>query len=133
MIIRNANMSLVVRDAVDVLRKISALVDAKGGYVAETKQWKENEQVRASATVRVPATQLSSALAAIRGFAVRIESESITAQDVSQESCCTCCRWASSSLPSCCWCGRSGCAFENSERRADRSARAYRSDARSAS
>jgi len=85
MIIRNANMSLVVRDAVEALRKITALVDAKGGYVAETKQWKENEQVRASATVRVPATQLSSALAAIRGFAVRIESENITAQDVSQE------------------------------------------------
>jgi hypothetical protein len=85
MIIRNATMSLVVRDAVDALRKITALVDAKGGYVAETKQWKENEQVRASATVRVPATQLSSALATIRGFAVRIESENITAQDVSQE------------------------------------------------
>jgi hypothetical protein len=43
MIIRNATMSVVVRDAVDVLQKITALVDAKGGYVADTRQWKERE------------------------------------------------------------------------------------------
>jgi predicted RNase H-like nuclease (RuvC/YqgF family) len=85
MIIRNANMSLVVRDAADVLQKVTALVDAKGGYVADAKQWKEREQVRASATLRVPATQLMPLLAAIRGFAIRVESENVTAQDVSQE------------------------------------------------
>jgi Domain of unknown function (DUF4349) len=85
MIIRNANLSLVVRDAADVLQKVTALVDAKGGYVADTRQWKEREQVRASATLRVPATQLMPILAAIRGLAIRVESESVTAQDVSQE------------------------------------------------
>jgi hypothetical protein len=85
MIIRNANLSLVVRDAVDVLQKVTALVDARGGYVADTHQWKEREQVRASATLRVPATQLMPVLAAIRGLAIRVESESVTAQDVSQE------------------------------------------------
>jgi hypothetical protein len=85
MIIRNANMSLVVRDAVDVLQKVTALVDAKGGYVAESRQWKEQEQVRASATLRIPATQLMPVLSAIRGLAVRVESENVTAQDVSQE------------------------------------------------
>lgn len=85
MIIRNANMSLVVRDAADVLQKVNSLVDAKGGYVADTRQWKEREQVRASATLRVPSTQLMPILAAIRGMAIRVESESVTAQDVSQE------------------------------------------------
>jgi predicted RNase H-like nuclease (RuvC/YqgF family) len=78
-------MSLVVRDAVDVLQKVTALVDAKGGYVTNTKQWKEREQVRASATLRVPATQLMPLLAAIRGFAIRVESENVTAEDISQE------------------------------------------------
>jgi len=85
MIIRNANMSIVVRDATDVLNKVTALVDSKGGYVAESKRWKESEQVRASARLRVPAVQLSPTLAAIRGLAVRVESESVTAEDVSQE------------------------------------------------
>jgi hypothetical protein len=84
MIIRNANMSLVVRDAADVLHQVTTLVDAKGGYVADTRQWKEREQVRASATVRVPAAQLMPTLAAIRGLAIRVEAESVNAQDVSQ-------------------------------------------------
>lgn len=85
MIIRNATMSLVVADAVDVLRKASALVESRGGYVAEERQWKERDQVRVSATLRVPAQQLAPALDAIRRLAVRVDSESITGQDVSQE------------------------------------------------
>jgi len=85
MIIRDAKMSLVVRDAVDVLQKVTVLVDAKGGYVAESRQWKEGEQIRASATLRIPATQLMPVLAAVRGLAIRVESENVTAQDVSQE------------------------------------------------
>jgi hypothetical protein len=85
MIIRNASLSLVVRDAVDVLRRTTALVESKGGYVAEERQWKEREQIRGSATLRVPAAQLASLLAAIRSFGVRVESEAITGEDVSQE------------------------------------------------
>jgi hypothetical protein len=85
MIVRNATMSVVVRDAVDALRQASAHVEAKGGYVTESRQWKEREQVRASATLRVPAAQLSATIAAIRGLAVRVESENVSAEDVSAE------------------------------------------------
>ncbi len=85
MIVRSATISLVVRDAGDALRKVSALIDAKGGYLAESKQWKENQQVRASATFRVPANQLFAVLAAMRPLAVRVETETVSAEDVSQE------------------------------------------------
>lgn len=85
MIIRNANVSLVVRDAADALAKVVVLVEARGGYVGEAKQWKENDQTRATAIVRVPSAQLSQSLAAIRALAIRVESENIAAQDVSQE------------------------------------------------
>src|SRR2546430_16381098 len=81
MIIRNATISVIVRDAVDALNRITSFVEAKRGYVAETRQWKEREQVRATATVRVPAAQLSAALAAIRRIAIRIETENVPAQD----------------------------------------------------
>src|SRR5437868_2897375 len=84
MIIRNATMSIVVRDAVDVLQKVTALAESKGGYVADTRRWKEREQVRASAVLRVPAAQLMPILAAIRGLAIRVEGENINAEDVSQ-------------------------------------------------
>src|SRR5579864_7486324 len=85
MVIRNASVSLVVHDAADSLRSISALVDAKAGYVAESRQWKERDQVRASATLRVPAMHLDSTLQSIRSLAVRVESETISGEDVSQE------------------------------------------------
>ena len=85
MIIRNATVSLVVRDAVDVLRRISAAVEGKGGYVAENRQWKEREQVRATAILRVPAAELNATLAALRSLAVRVESETVTSQDITQE------------------------------------------------
>lgn len=85
MIIRNANVTIVVRNAVEVLSRVTALAESKGGYVSDTKQWKENEQVRATAILRVPSAQLSAVLAAIRGLAVRVESENISSQDVSQE------------------------------------------------
>jgi hypothetical protein len=85
MIIRNASLSLVVRDALDVLGKASAFIESKGGYVAEQRQWKDREQVRASAVLRVPSQQLMPSLAALRGLAVRVENEAITGEDVSQE------------------------------------------------
>jgi len=85
MIIRTASVSLVVRDAGDALNRLTAMIESRNGYVAESKQWKERDQVRASATVRVPSGQLSQALAAIRGLAIRVESENISADDVSQE------------------------------------------------
>jgi hypothetical protein len=84
-IIRNANLTLVVRDAVDVLQKVTSLVESKGGYVTEVRQWKEREQVRATATLRVPAAELTRTLSALRSLAVRTEAEHMTAQDVTQE------------------------------------------------
>lgn len=85
MIIRTANVSLVVRDAVDVLGKATALVESMGGYVSDQRQWKDREQVRASLTLRVPAAQLNAVLAALRQLSIRVESENISGQDVSQE------------------------------------------------
>ena len=85
MIIRNATLSIVVRDAADVLRKATALVEGRGGYVANERQWKEGDQVRASAVLRVPAAQLKEILRGLSGLSVRVENEAITGDDVSQE------------------------------------------------
>jgi hypothetical protein len=85
MIVRTANVTLIVKDAEQALRNITTAVEARGGYLGETKQWRENEQVRATATLRVPANNLSAVLADIRKQAVRVETESISAQDISEE------------------------------------------------
>src|SRR6476659_10203540 len=66
MIIRTASISLVVEDARDSLRSIVAAVEHQGGYVVESRQWRENGQVRATATLRIPAARLFDVLPEIR-------------------------------------------------------------------
>src|SRR5262249_2111638 len=85
MVIRTANVSLVVENAAASLTRVVAVVERRHGYVAETKQWLEDSQVRASATLRIPADQLAPALDEIRKEAIRVSNEGITGQDVSEE------------------------------------------------
>lgn len=85
MIIRNAALSLVVRDASDAIVQATRIAEAKRGYVAETRQWKESNQTRASAVLRVPAETLMPAMEQLRRLAIRVDSESVTGHDVSQE------------------------------------------------
>jgi hypothetical protein len=85
MVIRTANISLVVENAAASLTRVVAVVEARHGYVAQTKQWLESGQVLASATLRIPADQLAPALDEIRKEAIRVSNEGITGQDVSEE------------------------------------------------
>lgn len=85
MIIRTANLTLIVDNAGDSLSRIVAIVQTQGGYVAETRQWRENDQIRSSATLRVPAEKLGATLSEIRKQAIRVNDETISGQDVSEE------------------------------------------------
>ena len=85
MIIRTAEVSLIVGDASASVDKLAALAAANGGYIADSKVWRDGEVVRATLTLRVPAQKLEAALAAIRKVASRVESETVSGDDVSQE------------------------------------------------
>jgi hypothetical protein len=49
------------------------------------RQWRENGQLRANASLRIPADKLLEALPEIRKGAIRVEDETVTGEDVSQE------------------------------------------------
>lgn len=85
MIIRTAEVSLVVADTQSSIDTISTAAKAAGGYVADSRVWRDHELLRATLTVRVPAPQLDATLAAIRKSAKRVQSETISSDDVSQE------------------------------------------------
>lgn len=85
MIIQTAQMSIVAKDPAATLQSLSALVNAQGGYISDSRQWRENGQIRATMTLRVPAKLLLPTMAAIRRAGLRTESESLSGQDVSQE------------------------------------------------
>jgi len=85
MIVRTAEVSMIVGDTAATVEKLAQLAAANGGYLTDSKLWREGEVMRATLTVRVPAPKLDAALAAIRKVATRVESETVSGDDVSQE------------------------------------------------
>ncbi len=85
MIVRNAEVRLIVSDTGAVVRSLTTAAEAAGGYVGDAKTWREGEQLRATLTLRVPAARLTGVLDSVRKAAIRVESESVTSDDVSQE------------------------------------------------
>jgi len=85
MIVRTAQLSVVVADPGGAAKSLGALVESAGGFVSESKQWRDGEQVRATLTFRVPVKQLYPTLEAIRKSAIRVESENVSGQDVTAE------------------------------------------------
>jgi glycine cleavage system regulatory protein len=85
LIIRTAEVTLIVGDTTASVERLAALASANGGYLTDSKIWRDGQQVRATLTIRVPATKLDAALAAIRKVATRVESETVSGDDVTQE------------------------------------------------
>ncbi|HEV8658451.1 MAG TPA: DUF4349 domain-containing protein [Thermoanaerobaculia bacterium] len=85
MIIRSANVSMIVDDTSAAIEKITAAAESVGGYVSDSKVWRDGEQLRGMITLRIPADRLSAALMVIRKLAVRIQSETVGSQEVTQE------------------------------------------------
>ncbi len=91
LVIKNANLSLVVKDAAASVNSITALTESLGGFVVSSNVYQTstdaagNKIMSASITVRVPSEKLNDALAQLRGMAVRVESEGLTGEDVTAQ------------------------------------------------
>lgn len=85
-IVRRAALRIVVADTGKAVNDVTASVEAFDGYVSDSEVWREGELLRARLTLRVPSKSLSPALAAIRKVARRVENETMSSEDVTQES-----------------------------------------------
>lgn len=85
LIIRNANLEIVVRDTESVVEEVNALAEELGGYVIESTVSEYQEGKRASLRIRVPAEDLEQALEQIRDMAMEVRRENISGQDVTDE------------------------------------------------
>ena len=85
MIVRTADVKIIVADTSKSVEAITRATEAAGGYVSGSSIWREGELLRARLTLRVPADKLTITLASIRGLARRVQNESIASEDVSQE------------------------------------------------
>ncbi len=85
MIVRNGDMSLIVRDVIDARDQIVSLAGQFEGFVVSSFVSGENEQMRGSITIRVPDEKFEQALSELRKLAVIVEADSTNSQDVTQE------------------------------------------------
>ena len=93
-VIRNADLSIVVDDPGAALNSISRMSERMGGFVVssnlfKTRSYNNIELPEASITVRVPADLLNQALDEIKGLTSDIENdvvnENVSGQDVTKE------------------------------------------------
>ncbi len=88
-IIRNASLSMTVKDPADAQHKASAIVGKLGGYVANAANRRlgnnADDPLHVSLELRVPADHLDRALADLRKLATGVDSEQIDSRDVTDE------------------------------------------------
>lgn len=85
MIVRTADVRIVVGDTSKAVAAVTKSIEGAGGYVSGSSIWREGELLRAKLTLRVPADKLTAALASIRGLSKRVENETVSSEDVTQE------------------------------------------------
>lgn len=74
---RTATVRIVVDDTASSLENVTRAAEEMGGYVTQSRVWREGETLRATVTIRVPSQELTSTMNAIRRTAKEVESETI--------------------------------------------------------
>lgn len=91
LVIRDANLTIVVSDPTQTVDEISQMATSMGGFVVQSQVFEtrfgqgEVAAKQASITVRVPAERLEEALDRIKGDALEVRSENISGRDVTEE------------------------------------------------
>ena len=84
-IIYTDDIKLIVADSKKSVSQIREKTKAAGGYVADEHTWLENDQVRATLTVRVPLGAFDSFMSTLRGLALRVDDERLSSRDVTDQ------------------------------------------------
>jgi hypothetical protein len=91
LVIRNANLTLVVTDPTASVDAISKMAEEMGGFVVSSYLYEsaygegDLTATQGTITVRVPADRLDEALEAIKADAIEVRSENISGEDVTQQ------------------------------------------------
>jgi hypothetical protein len=91
LVIRNANLTLVVTDPTASVQSITRMADEMGGFVVSSYLYEtalgvgDLTATQGTITVRVPAERLDEALRAIKADVIEVRSENISGEDVTQQ------------------------------------------------
>ncbi len=91
LVIKNANLALVVKDPAAVVNGISALAGSLSGFVVNSSvtqisvDAQGNKILSGQIAVRVPADKLTEALTQIKALAITVKSENVSGEDVTAQ------------------------------------------------
>lgn len=85
MVIRNANLTLVVDDPIKRLEEATRIAGDLQGYLSSSSTSTYQEGVRVNMTLRVPAEQFDEAMRRLRSLAAEVREEQVSGQDVTAE------------------------------------------------
>jgi hypothetical protein len=85
MVIRTANLSLLVESADEAEAKVRNLVQSVGGYVLSSETSGDEESRNVQLTFKVPVAQFDRTLDSVAQFAVKVQSRSVTGEDVTDQ------------------------------------------------
>ena len=83
-IVRTSSLQIVVQHPSEAVERITALAKSLGGYLVNAEGGGE-DATSATLTIRVPAKQYERVQAELRKLGLRVESETMAAQDVTQQ------------------------------------------------
>ncbi|MFA5945597.1 MAG: DUF4349 domain-containing protein [Patescibacteria group bacterium] len=85
-IIKTGSLTLEVKSSREGAQKVSEIAGTQGGFVESSNVVENNDgTVSAYATIRVPEAKFEATLGALRALALRVSSESINGQDVTEQ------------------------------------------------
>jgi len=84
-IIYTDDIKLIVNDSKKTVSQIREQVKAAGGYVADEHTWLEDDQLRATLTLRIPLGAFDSFMNDLRGLALRVDDERLSSRDVTDQ------------------------------------------------
>jgi hypothetical protein len=85
MIIKNGEMTLLVADTDRALEQATDIAVNSGGYVVSSKTWNTGDTKSATLTMGVPSDQFEAVQRQLRALAVKVQSDTSSGQDVSDE------------------------------------------------
>ncbi|HEY53047.1 MAG TPA: DUF4349 domain-containing protein [Caldilineae bacterium] len=85
-VIYNADMTLVVADTEAAAKEVEELITSMGGYVANMNAYRGGQDLMFyDITLRVPAEQFDVVRTALRDMAIRVDSENINTDDITDQ------------------------------------------------
>lgn len=85
-IIKTGSLTLEVKSSREGAQKVSEIAKSQGGFVENSNVVENNDgTVSAYATIRVPEDKFEATLGQLRGLALRVSSESVNGQDVTEQ------------------------------------------------